>query len=97
MAPIIAKQGRFLLYTDTTSKGQSGSPLYTVRGQDAYVVGVHVAGHATLRTNSSVPISLHMSTHVKFNEQKGKETQLQGNTKRKDKCVVLKIIKPNLF
>ena len=62
VAPIRAKEGRFLLYTESTTKGNSGSPLYLfdVTGRKALATGVHVAGHESLGTNISVPITFHI-------------------------------------
>jgi V8-like Glu-specific endopeptidase len=63
VAPIRAKEGRFLLYTESTTKGNSGSPLYLfdATGKKALATGVHVAGHETLGTNVSVPITFHLA------------------------------------
>ena len=53
------------MYMDTTTKGNSGSPVYThdITGNKALVVGVHVAGHKI--ANTAVPIMFHMSTQEK--------------------------------
>ena len=53
------------MYMDTTTKGNSGSPVYTndVTGSKALVVGVHVAGHKV--ANTAVPLMFHMSTQEK--------------------------------
>ena len=50
---------------DTTTKGNSGSPVYThdITGSKALVVGVHVAGHKV--ANTAVPLMFHMSTQEK--------------------------------
>ena len=60
VAPIRARHGRFLIYTETTTKGNSGSPLYTydTKTNKALVVGVHVGGHHI--GNTSVPITYHL-------------------------------------
>jgi V8-like Glu-specific endopeptidase len=67
VAPIRAKEGRFLLYTQATTKGNSGSPLFffDVTGNKALATGVHVAGLESLGTNVSVPIALHLDTQEK--------------------------------
>ena len=64
-----AKHGRFLLYMDTTTKGNSGSPVYTfdITGSKALVVGVHVAGHHV--ANTAVPIMYYMSTQENPNPE----------------------------
>ena len=56
------REGRHILYRDSTSPGQSGSPLYFIEGEEntALVVGVHVGGNRNLG-NCAVPISYHMT------------------------------------
>ena len=47
------------MYMDTTTKGNSGSPVYThdITGSKALAVGVHVAGHTI--ANTAVPLMFH--------------------------------------
>ena len=68
VAPIRAKDGGFLMYTETTTGGNSGSPLfkYDEKENKALVVGVHVAGHEI--ANIAVPIMFHLSPQEKFQE-----------------------------
>ena len=63
VAPIRARDGHFLLYTESTAKGNSGSPLYffDATGEKAFATGVHVAGQESLGTNVSVPIMFHFA------------------------------------
>ena len=68
VTPIRANEGRFLLYTEATTKGNSGSPLYLfdTTGNKALATGVHVAGHALLGTNASVPVSFHLDAQEEY-------------------------------
>ena len=63
VAPIRARDGHFLLYTESTAKGNSGSPLYffDATEEKAFATGVHVAGQESLGTNVSVPIVFHFA------------------------------------
>ena len=68
VAPIRARDGHFLLYTESTAKGNSGSPLYLFdgTGEHAFAIGVHVAGQESLGTNVSVPIMFHFAVQEEY-------------------------------
>ena len=56
-----------MLYTEATTKGNSGSPLYEIRENKARVVGLHVAGHNV--ANTSVPIMYHMTPRETLHDE----------------------------
>ena len=58
--PTRLEQGRYLLHTNTTSNGISGSPLYRLQPgmKNALVIGVHV-GASRVMGNAAIPISYH--------------------------------------
>ena len=60
------KHERILIYTVATTPGNSGSPLYEIRGNKAMAVGVHVAGHTV--ANTAVPIKYHMHPREKLHD-----------------------------
>ena len=52
----------FIYYQIPTSKGQSGSPIFKVEGDDIYIVGIHIKGIQEIGRNIG----------VRFNEKRRK-------------------------
>ena len=62
--------GQHLLYTDATTPGNSGSPIFLLKdgdtSQEAFVLAVHVGGVQQNIANCAIPISYHINVDHEY-------------------------------